>query len=80
MNKIVVTLVMMGNPTRERMHALGGKVTKALRQSLEEMRASGSLDVGELLVGDPGFAIVLTLPARMQENIKPRRRRSELPA
>jgi hypothetical protein len=59
MNSIVVTLVCPDHTQKERLHKIGLAVTTALRESLEELEGTGRISKGEVLLGKPGYGLVL---------------------
>lgn len=45
----------------DRMHEMGAMITKGVKEQIEALVASKKLEVGELLIGSPGYAVVLSL-------------------
>lgn len=61
MNKLVLTLVALDNVSMKRMHEMGDLITQSVRDQLKVLIKDKKLETGELMMGSPGFGVVLSL-------------------
>ena len=59
MNRIVVTVVCADNIRMDRMHKLGTLIVAEARKGLQKLEAEAVIEKSELLLGDPGYALIL---------------------
>lgn len=58
-NRIVVTVACPDNIRMDRMRMLGTLVAAEVRKGLQKLEDEGALEKSELLLGSPGYTLIL---------------------